>query len=55
MRKKWKCTAEVDRCADRIETVFVETNTEKKARKLAENMLRKNHFAVTIFDVETVN
>lgn len=52
MRKKWKCVAEVNMCANHTETVVVETNTKKKARKLAEDILLKNNFYVKILRIE---
>ena len=40
--KKCECTAEVNMDASHYETVVVEANTERKARKLAEAKLKKN-------------
>lgn len=54
MRKKWKCTAEVNMCANHIETVVVETNTKKKAMKLAEDILMKTNFYAKILSIEEV-
>lgn len=54
MRKKWKCIAEVNMCADHIVAVVVETNTEKKAKKLAEDTLMKTYFYVKILKIENV-
>lgn len=55
MRKRWKCTAEVNMCAGHIETVVVTTNTDKKARKLAEAALLKNYFYVKVLKVEELS
>lgn len=52
MCKKWKCTAEVNMCAEHIETVVIEANTQKKARMLAEKKLLENYFYVAIREVE---
>ena len=51
--KKWECTAEVNMDASRYETVVVEANTERKARKLAEAKLKQNGaFFVTNMSVK---
>lgn len=55
MRKKWKCTAEVNMCAEHIVTVVVTTNTVNKARALAEVTLLKNYFYVKILKVEELS
>ncbi len=41
--KKWKVTAELFWSAERIESVVVKANTERKARLYAENVFKKEY------------
>lgn len=42
MIKRWKVTAEINMDASNYKTVVVKANTERKARKFAENKFREN-------------
>lgn len=48
MRKKWRVTAEVNMDASRHKTVEVCTNLERKAKKLAEQELKKQGYFFVI-------
>ena len=53
MRIKWKVRVELNMCAEKEETIIVETNTRKKAIKLAEEKCKKDgNFFVIVLDCE---
>lgn len=59
MIKTWKVTAELFWSANRIESVEVEANTERKARIFAENAFKKRYpyikEMISIQKVERIN
>lgn len=53
--KRWKATAEINMDASRYKTVEVRANTERKARILAEEKLKKDGaFYVTNMKIEEI-
>jgi len=53
--KQWIINAEVDWDASHIETITVNANTERKARIIASEKLKKKFFAVSILSVSEVD
>lgn len=53
--RKWKATAEINMDASRYKTVEIKANTERKARILAEEKLKKDGaFYVTNMRIEEI-
>ena len=50
--KKWKVAAEVDMDASKIVTIEVSANSERKARIIATEKLKQDHFFVNIISIK---
>lgn len=50
--KQWEIKAEVNMNASHIEIITINANTERKARIIANEKLKKNYFAVNIISVK---
>ena len=50
--KQWIVKAEVNMDASHVETIVVYANTERKARIIAKEKLKKDFFAVNILSIK---
>lgn len=55
MIKTYNVTAELNMCAEKVVTMTVKANTERKARKFAEEKLKKEgYFHIIIFSCKEI-